>query len=168
MTRTRSLLAAALIALCVIGSATPAAAHAGIVSTDPDKRSSLPALPEQVSMTFNEEMNRPSYVTVTAPDGSLIAEGESEVRGPVLVQPLTDDPGLAGTYRVDYRAVSADGHPVEGAFEFEVTGGEKVAQGTVEKVTSSKTWWIALVTVPWIALAAILVWRRMRRPDPSA
>ena len=159
------LLVAPLIAGGVLlGTASPATAHAGLVSSNPASRSELEQMPAEVRLTFNEVMNRPSYVTVTSPDGSVVAEGEGAVDGAEVVQQV-DDPGQAGTYRVDYRVISADGHPVEGALEFDVTTGEAVESGPVEQVTSSTWWWVALVTLPWLALAALLLQRRRVRRD---
>ena len=154
------LLAAPLLTVAaLLGGAGPASAHAGLVSSNPASRAELDAMPAEIRLTFNEDMNRPSYVTVTAPDGSVLAEGEGAVEGPEVVQSV-DDPGQAGTYRVDYRVISADGHPVEGALEFDVTTGEAVESGPVETVTSSTWWWVGLVTLPWLALAALLLQRR--------
>ncbi|GAA1729708.1 copper resistance CopC family protein [Aeromicrobium alkaliterrae] len=150
-------------ALLLAAGAQPAAAHAGLVSTTPGERSSVETLPADVRLTFNETMNRPSYVTVKAPDGTLLAEGEATIDGADLVQQVDEDPGLAGTYRVDYRAISADGHPVEGAFEFDVTTGAEAPTGPVEKVTSSTAWWVTLVALPWLALGALLLLRRRRK-----
>ena len=88
-----------------------------------------------------------------------MAEGEATIDGRDVVQTV-EDPGQAGTYRVDYRVISADGHPVEGALEFDVTTGETVESSTFEQVTSSRWWWIALVALPWLALVALLLQRR--------
>lgn len=157
------LVAAPLLAgATVLGGASPASAHAGLLSSSPASRAELETMPEDVRLTFNEDMNRPSYVTVTSPDGTVVAEGDGAVDGPDVVQQV-DDPGQAGTYRVDYRVISADGHPVEGALEFDVTTGDAVKSGPVEQVTSSTWWWVALVTLPWLALAALLLQRRRTR-----
>lgn len=157
------LLATPLLAgAALLGTASSASAHAGLLSSDPASRAELEAMPPEVRLTFNEAMNRPSYVTVTSPDGTVLAEGEGAVDGADVVQQV-DDPGQAGTYRVDYRVISADGHPVEGALEFDVTTGEAVESGPVAQVTSSTWWWVALVTLPWLALAALLLQRRRSR-----
>lgn len=150
-----------LVGAALLG-ASPAAAHAGLLSSNPASRAELETMPPEVRLTFNEPMNRPSYVTVTSPDGTVVAEGEGAVDGADVVQQV-DDPRQAGTYRVDYRVISADGHPVEGALEFDVTTGDAVESGPVEQVTSSTWWWVALVTLPWLALGALLLQRRRSR-----
>lgn len=162
-------LSSCLIALLAIGFTTAAFAHAGVVSTTPEDGDTLDAVPEQVVLSFNEEMNRPSFVSVTAPDGTLLAEGEAEVDGRDLVQPF-DDPDQAGPYLVNYRAVSADGHPITGDFTFEVSEGAAVEPATENVDAQAQTESdndrsitpivIALVAVP--ALAAVLLWLRRR------
>ncbi len=59
-------------------------------------------------------------MTVVGPDGNLWSTGEPEVDGAVVsvgVRPL----GPAGTYTVNYRATSADGHVVSGSWSFQLT-----------------------------------------------
>ena len=160
----RPLLAALLLGTIVLSSASPAVADAVLVDSNPERRSTLETLPAEIRLTFTGEMNRPSYVTLSAPDGSTVVEGEGDVEGNDVVQAVTDDPGLAGTYRVDYRVVSADGHPVSGGIEFDVTSGKTVQAGAPDRSTGSSPWWIVWVTVPWIVLLAFLVLRRRRRP----
>jgi LPXTG-motif cell wall-anchored protein len=38
-----------------------------------------------------------------------------------------------------------------------------VEAGTIDRLTDSSAWWIALVAVPWIVLLAFLLLRRRRR-----
>ncbi|MFT4186946.1 MAG: copper resistance protein CopC [Aeromicrobium sp.] len=156
------LLAAAVVGLIVLAVvAPPAFAHAGIVSSNPAEGATLDALPARIELTFDEEMKRPSYVTVTAPDCSTLTEDKAEgsIEGSTVAIDV-DDPGLAGTYRVDYRAVSSDAHPVKGSFEFDVTGGEEASCGALSKV--STTGWIALIAVPWIVFGALYLLHRRR------
>ena len=59
-------------------------------------------------------------MTVVGPDGNLWSTGEPTVEGTVIsvgVRPL----GPAGTYTVNYRATSADGHVVSGSWSFQLT-----------------------------------------------
>ena len=62
-------------------------------------------------------------MTVVGPDGNLWSTGEPQVEGAVIsvgVRPL----GPAGTYTVNYRATSADGHVVSGSWSFRLTVAE--------------------------------------------
>ncbi|WP_197379186.1 copper resistance CopC family protein [Mycolicibacterium mengxianglii] len=109
-----------VIALSVAGSAT-VSAHAVLVSSDPIENASLPTNPEQVSATFNEQM-QPAFaaMTVIGPDGSQWSDGQVLVQGSTLSVGVRPQ-GPAGTYTVNYRATSADGHVVSGSWSYLVT-----------------------------------------------
>ncbi|MCV7223271.1 copper resistance CopC family protein [Mycolicibacterium elephantis] len=105
----------------VLAGAPDASAHATRIATDPAENAELTESPPTVSATFNEAM-QPQFaaMTVVGPDGNLWSTGEPTVEGAVVsvgVRPL----GPAGTYTVNYRATSADGHVVSGSWSFELT-----------------------------------------------
>jgi copper transport protein len=111
---------AALLAL-VIPSA--ASAHAYLIRTSPAASGVLNAAPRTVSLTYDEAVEpRFAIISVTNVDG------HQETTGPVhrsasdpdtLVVPL--HPGLPeGWYLIYWRAISVDGHPVQGAFTYAV------------------------------------------------
>lgn len=109
-----------LILFSMVGAAN-ASAHAVLVSSDPVENAALPTIPERVSATFNEQME-PAFaaMTVIGPDGGQWSDGEIAVQGAVIsvgVRPY----GPAGTYTVNYRATSADGHVVSGSWSYTVT-----------------------------------------------
>jgi copper resistance protein C len=112
--------AVAVLALS-LASAGPASAHATRLSTDPADNAALTQSPPRVSATFNEAM-QPTFaaMTVVGPDGNLWSTGDPKVEGAVVsvgVRPL----GPTGTYTVNYRATSADGHVVSGSWSFRLT-----------------------------------------------
>jgi hypothetical protein len=112
---------AAMVAAMALAGAPVAAAHAARMSTDPADKAALAAGPPRVSATFNEKL-QPEFaaMTVVGPDGNLWSSGEPQVQGAVIaigVRPL----GPAGTYTVNYRVTSADGHPVSGSWSFQLT-----------------------------------------------
>lgn len=101
--------------------ASPASAHASLVSSDPEDGARLATAPAQVSFSFSESMAEPAYVVVTGPGGRSATTGRPTIEGAVVVQRLAS--GLpAGAYTMAYRAVSADGHPVSGELSFTVAG----------------------------------------------
>lgn len=122
------LLAASFVALAalvaVLATATPAAAHAALTGSDPAQGAVVSSAPEEVALTFSEQvaMNDDS-IRVLDPGGDRVDTGElrdlcndSVVRYGVGLRA-----GLAdGTYTVAWQAVSADSHPVSGAFTFSV------------------------------------------------
>ena len=110
--------------------APAAAAHSVLIATDPENGSELENSPEQVELTFNEEINQ-NFVTVTvrqADDSTNRVTGEPTVDGDTVTAQVED---LApGSYTVGYRVTSADGHVVTGSSAFSVVGSEPGAGGS--------------------------------------
>lgn len=121
MTRVLRVLAPLALLAAVGLPAAPAWAHAALVSSDPADGRRLPALPGTATLTFNEEISPPSYVVVTAPDGSRANRGEPRVDGSTVAVDLAR--GQEGTYALAFRVISADGHPVTGRLTFVVGDG---------------------------------------------
>lgn len=160
---------ACVSALLVIATLTApvAAAHAARVSTDPAANAVLATGPQRVSATFNEQLQTAfAAMTVVGPDGNVWSTGEPSVQGPVVgiaLRPL----GPVGTYTVNYRVTSADGHPVSGSWSFQLTvagtgtPGPPVAGGGRGGGGGDVPVW------PFVALAAALVaggaWWAVRR-----
>ncbi len=107
---------AALIAAMVF-TATPASAHARLEVTSPKDGSSLTATPPEVMLRFNEPIQKDlSQVTVTT--GSKDAtSGKIQIEGNSVYQPLKSSL-KPGSYKIVYKVVSADGHPISGTFSF--------------------------------------------------
>jgi copper transport protein len=105
--------------LGVLLSAGPASAHAALVRTDPAANAIVPSAPSRVTMVFSERVQLiPGKVEVLAPDGRKVNKGDPTVSGDTLTIPM--DSQAKGTYLVSWRVVSADTHPVSGAFTFSV------------------------------------------------
>ena len=119
------LLAAAVLAISLIVTAVAgagaASAHATRVATDPVDNTELGQSPQKVSATFNEAL-QPQFaaMTVVGPDGNLWSTGDPTIEGAIAsigLRPL----GPTGTYTVNYRVTSADGHVVSGSWSFRLT-----------------------------------------------
>ncbi len=98
--------------------AGPVGAHAALVSMTPEADSTVETAPSEIVLEFNEGISATSdAVRVFDPSGREL--GGVEVSG-------TDDSITAslpefdtdGSYTVDWKAVSADGHPIRGAYLF--------------------------------------------------
>ncbi len=117
----RCVLVAALVAALALAGAPVASAHAVRISADPPDNAALAQGPARVSATFNEQLQAEfAAMTVVGPDKNLWSSGDPQVQGAVIsvgVRPL----GPAGTYTVNYRVTSADGHPVSGSWSFRLT-----------------------------------------------
>lgn len=104
----------------ILGPATPARAHAVLVSSSPVPDVVLSSAPAEVVLTFSESVRQvPGKIRVLAPDGSRVDRGEPTFTGAVVSIPV-DPTGPKGTYLVSYRVISADGHPVSGGYTYSV------------------------------------------------
>ncbi len=98
-----------------------ASAHASLESTDPTANSLLDASPTEVVLTFSERVNPlDDSIQVVAGDGTPVDIGSIRQDGGKSTL-AADVPTLPdGTYVVAWKAISADSHPVSGAFTFSV------------------------------------------------
>ena len=116
--------AGALLVAFVVALAVPALAqgHATLLATQPQASGVLSQPPTQVRLTYSEHIE-PRFAVISVTD----AGGNQEIAGSPArrarrreldlrpVKPLTQ-----GWYLVWWRVISADGHPVRGAFTFAV------------------------------------------------
>ncbi|MYX72492.1 copper resistance protein CopC [Streptomyces sp. SID3915] len=127
----RPLTAAALLATLislllglVLAGASPASAHAALTGSDPQDGSVVATAPEEVTLTFSEEIAvGGDSIRVLGPDGERADTGEPRDLtdgGPVRYGVALHSGLPDGTYTVAWQAVSADSHPVAGAFTFSV------------------------------------------------
>ena len=119
--RGRILPALAVWALVVLLPAA-ASAHAYLLETVPAASVILNAPPRQVALTFDEAVE-PRFAIISVTD----VEARSVTAGPVARSPSNPDTLVVplrrvaeGWYLVYWRAISIDGHPVQGAFTFAV------------------------------------------------
>ncbi|AVV41563.1 hypothetical protein C6376_09080 [Streptomyces sp. P3] len=109
------------IAGALLAGAGPASAHAALTGSDPAQGVVVDKAPTQVTLTFSEtvSMNDDS-LRVLDPKGARVDDGKpSEVSGTTYAVQLHS--GLPdGTYTVTYQVVSADSHPVAGAYTFSI------------------------------------------------
>jgi copper transport protein len=104
--------------------ALPAAAwaHAALLKTSPVASRVVNAPPKEVRLTYSEPIEpRFAIVSVTDAAGHQVTSGppqRPEGQPQTLVTPLRTVP--EGWYLVFWRVISADGHPVRGAFTFAV------------------------------------------------
>ncbi|MFC4692277.1 copper resistance protein CopC [Geodermatophilus arenarius] len=114
-----------------VATAGPAAAHAELVSTDPGEGARLDAAPGQVTLRFTEGVSLGAgYARVLGDDGERVDTGAASVQDDTVTVPLRGDLPDA-SYVVTYRVISADSHPVSGAYAFVVGDGELADAGAV-------------------------------------
>ncbi|MER6783590.1 copper resistance protein CopC [Streptomyces sp. NPDC000658] len=123
------------VAGVLLAGAGPASAHAALTGSDPAQGVVVDKAPTQVSLTFSEtvSMNDDS-VRVLDPQGARVDAGKpSEVGGATYAVQLHS--GLPdGTYTVTYQVVSADSHPVAGAYTFSIGSPSKTTVSVSDQV----------------------------------
>ena len=113
-----------LTAVAAAALALPAAAwaHAALLKTTPEASRTVNSAPPEVRLTYSEPVEpRFAIVSVTDAAGRQVTSGQPEAppgSPQTLVVPLERVP--EGWYLVFWRVISADGHPVRGAFTFAV------------------------------------------------
>ncbi|WP_110944275.1 copper resistance CopC/CopD family protein [Streptomyces niger] len=116
-------LAAALLGV-LLGGAAPASAHAALTDSSPAQGAVLQKAPAQVALSFSEGVSMgDDSIRVLDPKGKRIDRGKllDLCSGSTVKYGTGLPPGLPdGTYTVAWQAVSADSHPVSGAFTFSV------------------------------------------------
>lgn len=99
-----------------------ASAHSDLVSTSPEDGATLTEAPTELVFTFSEPL-LPDFVRFIATDsaGSTADLQVTAVDGAVAVVGWPET-FPAGEWRVEYRVVSQDGHPVNGGITFTYAG----------------------------------------------
>jgi len=126
--RNRAFAAAVLGIAGVLLFAAPASAHSYLVSSTPAADETLTELPEEFSVSMNENLldltgdGTGFGMLVRDEAGLYYGDGCVTISGATLSTPAAL--GEAGTYTLIYQVVSADGHPVSEEFAFEWAPGE--------------------------------------------
>jgi copper transport protein len=112
----------ALLAAAALAAPASAWAHAALLHTTPSASVVLNHPPKEVAMAYSEAVE-PRFAIVSVTD----AAGRGVAAGPPSRSPTNPDtlvtklkPIGEGWYLVYWRVISADGHPVRGAFTFAV------------------------------------------------
>ncbi|MER7910737.1 copper resistance protein CopC [Streptomyces sp. NPDC096068] len=117
------ILAAALLGTLLAGAA-PASAHAALTGSDPKDGAVVATAPKEVNLTFSEQVAMSAdSIRVLDPAGRRADTGEIRdlCSGSVVRYGVELRAGLPdGTYTVAWQTVSADSHPIAGAFTFSI------------------------------------------------
>jgi copper transport protein len=95
--------------------------HAALVTSEPPDGTVVAKAPTKVTATFDQPVAiTSSSLEVYAPNGSLASLGNTTHGGADTIQ-VSIKPGLGnGTYTATWHVISADTHPVQGAFTYSV------------------------------------------------
>jgi copper transport protein len=154
--RGATVLAALAAALVVPASAF---AHAYLVQTVPAAAAILSSSPATVALTYDEAVEpRFASISVTNPTGRQLTTG------PVSRSPANPDTLVVavrsrlpqGWYLVYWRAISVDGHPVQGAFTFAVGPLPGVPPAFKSPSASQSATTPRVVIARWLALLSVM------------
>ncbi|MGH7564802.1 MAG: copper resistance protein CopC, partial [Gemmatimonadota bacterium] len=114
-----ALIVAGVLAVSATAGVAAMPVHARLVASTPAAGDTLRALPTEMRLLFSEPVEAGLIrIRVVAQDGSAIDLAPRPDPGDVRTV-LADFPSIgAGGYRVIWRVVSADGHPIQGDFVF--------------------------------------------------
>jgi len=149
--------AVAVVALALLVPAA-ASAHAYLIKTVPEASVILSRPPSSVQLTYDEAVE-PRFAIISVTD----VDAHQETTGPVTRSPSDPDTLVVpikhigqGWYLVYWRAISVDGHPVQGAFTFAVGPDAGPApQFTVPHIAGTATS-TPLVVAKWLAFLTVM------------
>ena len=114
----RSLIIIGSLLLVALGT-TGARAHAFLDHASPLVGSTVPAAPHELTLSFTQNLEAAfSTVEVFDANGSRVDQGKASINGNTMRVALKPLP--AGTYRVQWHALSVDTHTTQGSFTFHV------------------------------------------------
>ncbi|MER5307035.1 copper resistance protein CopC [Streptomyces sp. NPDC002773] len=120
----RLLILAAVLLGTLLAGAAPASAHAALTGSNPKDGAVVATAPKEVNLTFSEQVAMSAdSIRVLDPAGRRADTGEMRdlCSGSVVRYGVGLRAGLPdGTYTVAWQTVSADSHPISGAFTFSI------------------------------------------------
>jgi copper transport protein len=141
--------------LAGVVTAPPAAAHATLVSTDPADGARLESAPDRITLRFSESVSLGAgYARVLHADGTVHLSSASVDGDTLTITPQGDLPEDLG-YLVTYRVISADSHPIAGAFSFTVGDAELVAADAALEGNFDPAVALALPVSRWLGFAGL-------------
>jgi copper transport protein len=177
----RLAVAGAVGVITLLGVASPAGAHASLVSTSPSTDSVVDTVPEEVTMTFTEAVTAlPGSVEVYGPDGERVDKGTPGISADSTTVDIGLDPGGQGTYTVSWRVTSDDGHTISGSWVFHVgqqSGAVTLDDDAGDRAADVVAWFarvlfsagiIGVVGVGAVAGTGLAGWRSITVPRAEA
>ena len=140
MTTRRRLAAVCAVALAALAAAPGASAHAVLIGTTPGNDSVLERSPKVVTLRFNERVET-AFGSVRVYDSAARRVDSGDISRPdeKSVAATIDERLSKGTYTVTWRAISADAHPISGAFVFHVEAPGTKPEGIAAEVLREGT-----------------------------
>lgn len=116
--RGRSVLVVLIVGVLSVLPSVAATAHSAMTGSNPTSGSTLTAMPKELELQFNEDLQEMSLSMVLRHDDETVAELEPRLDGAVVRATPPDETWASGEYQLVYRVVSEDGHPLSGSVPF--------------------------------------------------
>jgi copper transport protein len=158
--RPRGIASALAAVLAVLALPSAAAAHAYLVRTVPAASVVLESPPASIQLTYDEAVE-PRLAIISVTD----EQGRQETTGPVHRSPANPDTLVValrahlpeGWYLIYWRAISVDGHPVQGAFTYAVGPNPGPAPQFRVPNTSATATTPQLLIARWVMFMTVMV-----------
>ena len=162
-------------ALLILGATTlfsqAACAHTSVVNTYPTYKPTMTTMVDHITIEFTDTLmilgdKDVNTIVVTAPDGSDVEISSLSLHQNSITAQLPRVDYADGTYIVNYRVVSADGHPFSGSYELYLNApGTTAAPLIVEHEEHNSFFHIHQTHIIWagMALIVIILWVGYRR-----
>ena len=160
----RALLVLGMAAVIIIATETPVFAHAVLLQTTPTAGQILLKPPRDITLRYDEPVEASlGAIRLYDTRGRRIDTGATTKPSAEVVQvPVRTTLG-AGAYVVTWRVISADSHPVQGSFTFQVGTGanatapavQALAGNLLSKEGGSRTVGVIFGVARWLVFAAL-------------
>lgn len=171
----------ALLSVAAVLLAPAASAHSVLAETVPAQGSTVDTAPEEIRLVFNEPVDLPDgAIALFDASGARVEVGAAHHPSGRPNEMVASVGKLGrGSYVVSWKAMSADSHPLNGAFTFSVGEASGSTEGLVAELTSGGVstplalvygvlWWLVMsalaVVVGALALGATVPAVRAARP----
>ena len=87
------------------------------------RSSTIKSMPKTIALTFDEKLikiagKNVSKFSVLGPDGKEIKLGPLTLTNQIISAAILEPKPKPGVYKINYRVISGDGHPVSGIIKF--------------------------------------------------
>jgi methionine-rich copper-binding protein CopC len=149
-----------------------ASAHSGLLSANPAANIEITTMPAEIELTFTEELmtigeESVNTISLVDPNGAQIALERIQVRGSLLTAIIPESEYASGSYTVNYKIVSADGHKLSESYSFSLNAPVPVVTSlpVEEEESSALPLPIVIAVAALIALGGFMIYSKGRREE---
>ena len=130
--RPLSLIATVVALLVVVWPTAQASAHSELEVSTPAAGATLTKAPSLITLTFSEPVQDEGSTIVVSVRDTIVSKANTFAANQNVATVQLAPNGQPGTYEVDFRVVSADGHIVSDSFTYDVDGDSAPSSTTPE------------------------------------